>query len=37
MIDQGMASSWNGERIRLRAIEPDDWTAFTRYADEDGR
>ncbi|MFJ3307116.1 GNAT family N-acetyltransferase [Streptomyces sp. NPDC086549] len=32
-----MASSWTGERVRLRAIEPDDWTAFTRFADDDGR
>ncbi|GGW20361.1 N-acetyltransferase [Streptomyces capoamus] len=31
-----MASSWTGERVRLRAIEPDDWTAFARFAD-DGR
>ncbi|MFE9497735.1 GNAT family N-acetyltransferase [Streptomyces collinus] len=32
-----MASSWTGERVRLRAIEPDDWTAFKRLADEEGR
>ncbi|MFF3461019.1 GNAT family N-acetyltransferase [Streptomyces sp. NPDC001984] len=32
-----MASSWTGNRVRLRAIEPDDWTAFTRFADDDGR
>jgi RimJ/RimL family protein N-acetyltransferase len=32
-----MASSWTGRRVRLRAVEPDDWTAFTRFADEDGR
>lgn len=31
-----MASSWTGERVRLRAVEPDDWTAFARFAD-DGR
>jgi RimJ/RimL family protein N-acetyltransferase len=32
-----MASSWTGKRVRLRAIEPDDWTAFARFADDDGR
>ncbi|MER6533733.1 GNAT family N-acetyltransferase [Streptomyces sp. 900105755] len=32
-----MASSWTGERVRLRAVEPDDWTAFMRFADDDGR
>ncbi|MGW3205761.1 GNAT family N-acetyltransferase [Streptomyces sp. NPDC001135] len=32
-----MASSWTGERVRLRAIEPDDWTAFKCFADDDGR
>ncbi|WP_028800172.1 GNAT family N-acetyltransferase [Streptomyces sp. 142MFCol3.1] len=32
-----MASSWIGRRVRLRAIEPDDWTAFARFADEGGR
>ncbi|MFF0622119.1 GNAT family N-acetyltransferase [Streptomyces sp. NPDC004296] len=32
-----MASSWTGNRVRLRAIEPDDWTAFARFADGDGR
>ncbi|MEU4039907.1 GNAT family N-acetyltransferase [Streptomyces collinus] len=32
-----MASSWTGERVRLRAVEPDDWSAFKRLADEDGR
>ncbi|MGW3976239.1 GNAT family N-acetyltransferase [Streptomyces mirabilis] len=37
MIKYGMASSWTGERVRLRAVEPDDWTAFTRFADDDGR
>ncbi|MEV5171189.1 GNAT family protein [Streptomyces flaveolus] len=29
-----MASSWTGERVRLRAIEPDDWTTFARFADD---
>ncbi len=37
MIKYGMASSWTGERVRLRAIEPDDWTVFARFADDDGR
>jgi RimJ/RimL family protein N-acetyltransferase len=32
-----MASSWTGRRVRLRAIEPDDWAAFMRFADDDGR
>ncbi|UXY27552.1 GNAT family N-acetyltransferase [Streptomyces sp. HUAS TT20] len=32
-----MASSWTGHRVRLRAIEPDDWAAFARFADDDGR
>ncbi|MER6080948.1 GNAT family protein [Streptomyces sp. NPDC001833] len=32
-----MASSWTGDRVRLRAVEPDDWTAFMRFADDDGR
>ncbi|MFE7332458.1 GNAT family N-acetyltransferase [Streptomyces sp. NPDC057565] len=32
-----MASSWTGRRVRLRAIEPDDWTVFARFADDDGR
>ncbi|MEU6865529.1 GNAT family protein [Streptomyces sp. NPDC046876] len=32
-----MASSWTGDRVRLRAVEPDDWTAFMRLADDDGR
>ncbi|MFE1197096.1 GNAT family N-acetyltransferase [Streptomyces olivaceoviridis] len=32
-----MATSWTGERVRLRAIEPDDWAAFARFADDDGR
>ncbi|MFI0808785.1 GNAT family N-acetyltransferase [Streptomyces echinatus] len=32
-----MASSWTGDQVRLRAIEPDDWTAFMRFADDAGR
>ncbi|MFJ4923718.1 GNAT family N-acetyltransferase [Streptomyces sp. NPDC088725] len=32
-----MTSFWTGERVRLRGIEPDDWTAFRRFAeDEEG-
>ncbi|MGW0569288.1 GNAT family N-acetyltransferase [Streptomyces tauricus] len=31
-----MASFWTGERVRLRGIEPDDWTALMRIeADEE--
>ncbi|MBV6699645.1 GNAT family N-acetyltransferase [Kitasatospora aureofaciens] len=29
-----MTSFWTGERVRLRAIEPDDWSALMRF-DED--
>ncbi|MCX5107010.1 GNAT family N-acetyltransferase [Streptomyces sp. NBC_00378] len=32
-----MTSSWSGKRVRLRAVEPDDWMAFARFADGDGR
>ncbi|MFG2954334.1 GNAT family N-acetyltransferase [Streptomyces sp. NPDC048291] len=34
-----MASSWTGHRVRLRAVEPEDWTAFMRFAvaADDGR
>ncbi|WP_046733637.1 GNAT family N-acetyltransferase [Streptomyces humi] len=32
-----MESSWTGHRVRLRAVEPDDWTAFMRFADEEDR
>ncbi|MEU2671144.1 GNAT family protein [Streptomyces sp. NPDC007164] len=32
-----MTSFWMGKRIRLRGIEPDDWTALMRFAeDEEG-
>ncbi|MGW1840258.1 GNAT family N-acetyltransferase [Streptomyces sp. NPDC002067] len=32
-----MTSSWTGQRVRLRAIEPGDWAAFQRFAaDEEG-
>ncbi|MEV5957706.1 GNAT family protein [Streptomyces sp. NPDC051987] len=31
-----MASSWTGDRIRLRAVEPDDWTALMRFAEHGG-
>ncbi|MER8069056.1 hypothetical protein ABTZ59_12265 [Streptomyces sp. NPDC094034] len=27
-----MTSFWTGERVRLRGIEPEDWTAFLRFA-----
>ncbi|MFE7467406.1 GNAT family N-acetyltransferase [Streptomyces sp. NPDC057499] len=30
-----MTSFWTGKRIRLRGIEPDDWTAFMRFAEEE--
>jgi hypothetical protein len=26
-----MGSIWQGERVRLRGIEPDDWEAFMRF------
>ncbi|MGW7368060.1 GNAT family N-acetyltransferase [Streptomyces sp. NPDC054841] len=32
-----MASFWTGKRVRLRGIEPDDWTAFMRFAEDDER
>ncbi|MCX4907330.1 GNAT family N-acetyltransferase [Streptomyces sp. NBC_00878] len=32
-----MTSFWTGERIRLRGIEPDDWTAFLRFAVDEER
>ncbi|MFJ8922986.1 GNAT family N-acetyltransferase [Streptomyces sp. NPDC102415] len=32
-----MTSFWSGKRIRLRAIEPDDWTAFMRFALDEER
>ncbi|MFJ9032268.1 GNAT family N-acetyltransferase [Streptomyces sp. NPDC102274] len=32
-----MTSFWIGERVRLRGIEPDDWTAFMRFAPEEER
>ncbi|MEU3502870.1 GNAT family N-acetyltransferase [Streptomyces hundungensis] len=32
-----MTSFWTGKRVRLRAIEPDHWSAFRRFAeDEEG-
>ncbi|MFF2008336.1 GNAT family N-acetyltransferase [Streptomyces sp. NPDC058195] len=30
-----MTSLWTGKRIRLRGIEPDDWTVFMRLAEEE--
>ncbi|MFI1767920.1 GNAT family N-acetyltransferase [Streptomyces sp. NPDC020800] len=32
-----MTSFWTGKRIRLRGIEPDDWTAFMRLAVDEER
>ncbi|MCF3130410.1 GNAT family N-acetyltransferase [Streptomyces olivochromogenes] len=33
----GTTSSWTGKRVRLRAVEPEDWTALMRLADDAGR
>ncbi|MEU1372270.1 GNAT family protein [Streptomyces triculaminicus] len=32
-----MTSFWAGKRVRLRGIEPDDWTAFMRFAADEER
>ncbi|GHI10461.1 acetyltransferase [Streptomyces cellostaticus] len=32
-----MTSFWTGKRVRLRGIEPDDWTAFMRLAEDEER
>ncbi|MFI9203196.1 GNAT family N-acetyltransferase [Streptomyces sp. NPDC053048] len=32
-----MTSFWTGNRIRLRGIEPDDWTAFMQFAVDEER
>ncbi|MGW5460107.1 GNAT family N-acetyltransferase [Streptomyces sp. NPDC003996] len=32
-----MTSFWTGKRIRLRAIEPDDWTVSMRFASDEER
>ncbi|WP_327380699.1 GNAT family N-acetyltransferase [Streptomyces sp. NBC_01207] len=32
-----MTSFWTGDRVRLRGIEPDDWTAFMRFAVDEER
>lgn len=32
-----MPSFWTGKRIRLRGLEPDDWTAFMRFAADEER
>ncbi|WP_328540396.1 GNAT family N-acetyltransferase [Streptomyces sp. NBC_00344] len=32
-----MTSFWTGKRVRLRGIEPYDWTAFMRFAGEEER
>lgn len=37
VLQWGMTSFWTGERVRLRGIEPDDWTAFMRLAADEER
>jgi RimJ/RimL family protein N-acetyltransferase len=37
VIRWGMTSFWMGERVRLRGIEPDDWSAFMRLAEDEER
>ncbi len=32
-----MTSFWTGERVRLRGIEPDDWTALQRFDEDEER
>ncbi|MEV8533722.1 GNAT family protein [Streptomyces sp. NPDC051211] len=32
-----MASFWTGQRVHLRGIEPDDWTAFMRFSADEER
>ncbi|WP_405684208.1 GNAT family N-acetyltransferase [Streptomyces sp. NBC_01387] len=32
-----MTSFWKGKRVRLRGIEPDDWTAFMRFTEDEER
>lgn len=32
-----MTSFWTGTRVRLRGIEPDDWSAFMRFAADEER
>ncbi|MER5516785.1 GNAT family protein [Streptomyces sp. NPDC002763] len=32
-----MTSFWTGKRVRLRGIEPEDWTAFMRFAVDEER
>ncbi|MGW7347888.1 GNAT family N-acetyltransferase [Streptomyces sp. NPDC054854] len=32
-----MTSFWTGQRVRLRGIEPDDWSAFMRFAEDEER
>ncbi|MBO0657268.1 GNAT family N-acetyltransferase [Streptomyces triculaminicus] len=32
-----MTSFWTGKRVRLRGIEPDDWSAFMRFAEDEER
>ncbi|MFE3098548.1 GNAT family N-acetyltransferase [Streptomyces sp. NPDC059248] len=31
-----MTSFWTGRRVRLRAVEPDDWAAFMRFDEHSG-
>jgi RimJ/RimL family protein N-acetyltransferase len=37
VIESGMTSFWTGKRVRLRGIEPDDWTEFRRFAVDEER
>jgi RimJ/RimL family protein N-acetyltransferase len=32
-----MTSFWTGKRVRLRGIEPDDWSALMRFAEDEER
>ncbi|MFF4354969.1 GNAT family N-acetyltransferase [Streptomyces sp. NPDC001530] len=32
-----MTSFWTGKQVRLRGIEPDDWSAFMRFAEDEER
>ncbi|MBB5122309.1 acetyltransferase [Streptomyces eurocidicus] len=32
-----MTSFWTGKRVRLRGIEPEDWPAFMRFAEDEER
>jgi RimJ/RimL family protein N-acetyltransferase len=37
MITWGMTTFWTGTRVRLRGIEPEDWTAYMRFAADEER